>query len=314
MWTSRCTAQKSHLLGTLPFVSVQWCPREGTCCCSCPLLVGVCILWRTIYKPGLCLFFLCQLIVGYTTLWDRLTLRETRQCSRSRDHRNLCHQHIWLILLVRPGPNQIYVTYIHLVVICFLCPTWWLGGSDNTQFMMEAQITWWQCGPLSSIHFFLGSIPAAYGSSQARGWIIIRDAAVDLWHNHSRYEPHLWVTSQITATLDHLTHWERPGIETSSSWIIVRFLTHWATMGTPIILFLNTVPGLEVFLKRRVVIFGRWKDVSPKYPKPLLPFKYRNSSRLQIAYLSIIFFVFLPFLGLLPWHMDIPGLGVESEL
>ena len=26
------------------------------------------------------------------------------------------------------------------------------------------------------------------------------------------------------------------------------------------------------------------------------------------------FFVFLPFLGLLLWHMDVPRLGVESEL
>ena len=26
------------------------------------------------------------------------------------------------------------------------------------------------------------------------------------------------------------------------------------------------------------------------------------------------FFVFLPFLGLLLWHMEVPRLGVESEL
>ena len=30
--------------------------------------------------------------------------------------------------------------------------------------------------------------------------------------------------------------------------------------------------------------------------------------------LFIYFFVFLPFLGLLPWHMEVPRLGVESEL
>ena len=28
----------------------------------------------------------------------------------------------------------------------------------------------------------------------------------------------------------------------------------------------------------------------------------------------IFFFVFLPFLGLLPWHMEVPRLGVQSEL
>ena len=30
-----------------------------------------------------------------------------------------------------------------------------------------------------------------------------------------------------------LTHWARPGIEPASSWILVGFLTRWATMGTP---------------------------------------------------------------------------------
>ena len=29
-----------------------------------------------------------------------------------------------------------------------------------------------------------------------------------------------------------LTHWARPGIEPTCSWTQVRFLTHWATMGT----------------------------------------------------------------------------------
>ena len=31
-----------------------------------------------------------------------------------------------------------------------------------------------------------------------------------------------------------LTHRVRPGMECTSSWIIVRFVTHWATRGTPI--------------------------------------------------------------------------------
>ena len=30
-----------------------------------------------------------------------------------------------------------------------------------------------------------------------------------------------------------LTHWVRPGIEPAFSWIIVGFITHWATRGTP---------------------------------------------------------------------------------
>ena len=31
-----------------------------------------------------------------------------------------------------------------------------------------------------------------------------------------------------------LTHWARPGIEPASSWIVVRFITCWATSGTPV--------------------------------------------------------------------------------
>ena len=38
-----------------------------------------------------------------------------------------------------------------------------------------------------------------------------------------------------------LTHWARPGIEPPSLWILVRFITHWATTGTPILLFIQKI-------------------------------------------------------------------------
>ena len=34
-----------------------------------------------------------------------------------------------------------------------------------------------------------------------------------------------------------LTHWARPGVEPASSWILVRFLTRWATVGIPMSYF-----------------------------------------------------------------------------
>ena len=43
---------------------------------------------------------------------------------------------------------------------------------------------------------------------------------------------HQWPTLQPSAMLDPLTHWLRPGIEATFSWVLVRFLTHWATTGT----------------------------------------------------------------------------------
>ena len=84
---------------------------------------------------------------------------------------------------------------------------------------------------------FFGTVPTAYGGSQARGWI--GAAATDLHHSHSHTEsePCLWPTPQLLAMLDRsATHWAEPGIELTSSgtsWILVRFVTCWATMGTP---------------------------------------------------------------------------------
>ena len=44
--------------------------------------------------------------------------------------------------------------------------------------------------------------------------------------------------SSATYTTAHgnarsLTHWARPGIELVTSWFLVGFVNHWATMGTP---------------------------------------------------------------------------------
>ena len=71
--------------------------------------------------------------------------------------------------------------------------------------------------------------PAAYRSSQARGWITVTAASLHYSHSNSGSELHLQPTPQLMATPDPLTHWERPGIQPTSSWILVRFLTHWAT-------------------------------------------------------------------------------------
>ena len=46
----------------------------------------------------------------------------------------------------------------------------------------------------------------------------------------------IWAMSATYATAHSnawfLTHWVKPGMELASSWILVQFLTHWATMGT----------------------------------------------------------------------------------
>ena len=75
-----------------------------------------------------------------------------------------------------------------------------------------------------------------------------------LWHmevSRLGIESELQLLAHTTATatldLNHIfnlhcrlghtgswTHWARPGIEPMSSWILLGFLTHWATVGTPI--------------------------------------------------------------------------------
>ena len=65
-------------------------------------------------------------------------------------------------------------------------------------------------------------ILAAHGSSQARGRI--GESATSLHHSHSIH------AKPVTYTAAHghsrsLTHWARPGMEPTSSWILVRFIT-----------------------------------------------------------------------------------------
>ena len=62
-----------------------------------------------------------------------------------------------------------------------------------------------------------GSSPEAYGSSQTGGQI--RAAAASPHNDHSN--------------AGSLTHWTRPGIKPTLSWRLVRFITYWATTGTP---------------------------------------------------------------------------------
>ena len=78
-------------------------------------------------------------------------------------------------------------------------------------------------------------IPAAYGNSQARGGIVA--AAVRPHHNNDR----------------SLTNWERPGIKSTSSWILVKFLIHWAAMDTPCTLDFNSILNYIKFYIFRVV-------------------------------------------------------------
>ena len=89
--------------------------------------------------------------------------------------------------------------------------------------------------PLGKFFFFfcyVRAAPVAYGGSQARGWI--GTLAAGLHHSHSNpgSEPHLRPTT-AHGNAGFLTYWARPGMESTSSWILVRFINLWAMRGTP---------------------------------------------------------------------------------
>ena len=65
----------------------------------------------------------------------------------------------------------------------------------------------------------------AYGSSQARGWIWATAAGPYHSHSNTRSEPHLQHTHTAHSNARSLIHLERPGITTTSSWILVRFIS-----------------------------------------------------------------------------------------
>ena len=50
-----------------------------------------------------------------------------------------------------------------------------------------------------------------------------------------------YTTAHGTPHTGSLTHWTRPGIKPTISWFLVRFVNYWATMGTPLSLFLSFV-------------------------------------------------------------------------
>ena len=83
---------------------------------------------------------------------------------------------------------------------------------------------------------FFRATPAAYGSSQPRSWIRAAAAtpqtamwdpslAFDLHHSHNN--------------TGSLIQWVRPVIKPASSWIVVGFVSCWATSGTPYVLVFN---------------------------------------------------------------------------
>ena len=101
---------------------------------------------------------------------------------------------------------------------------------------------------LSSSSFLSFSLfrasPVAHGGSQAR--VPIAAVACSCGHQSTPEPQQCWVQAMsLTYTTVHgnagsLTHWTRPGIEPTSSWMLAGFINCWAVIGTLVSrLFLN---------------------------------------------------------------------------
>ena len=81
--------------------------------------------------------------------------------------------------------------------------------------------------------FFFRATLAAYGDSQARGWI--GAVAAGLQHSPATAIPdqsHVCNLHHSSRQLGSLTQWLRPGIKPASSWILVRFVFDEPKTGT----------------------------------------------------------------------------------
>ena len=104
---------------------------------------------------------------------------------------------------------------------------------------------------------FFSPAPVSYGGSLARVWI--RAVAASLRHSHSNTgsEPHLQaILMYAHGNAGSLTHWARPGIKLSSSWMLVRFVNRWATTGTPtkIIYYISILVGFLRVLRSPLLV------------------------------------------------------------
>ena len=122
---------------------------------------------------------------------------------------------------------------------CVLSPQRYQDEENMVLTLRNALSTGKEESKLFFCFFFFRALPVAYVSSQARA--LIRAIAASLRHSNVGSVQHLRPTPQLMAIPDPKP---RPGIESTSSWILVRFVTRWATTGTPKLLLYDAVRAI----------------------------------------------------------------------
>ena len=162
----------------------------------------------------------------FPVLWSRICLLAENQ--------GICRAHLFPLLGIS--------------VLCTLSIVWnqWFNVFVHFLFFYGRKInpdpalsSWLQVEVLESQELFLlllffglfRATPEVYGGFQTRGPIGATAASLRHSHSNARSKPCLQRTPQLMARF--LIHWVRPGIELTSSGILVRFINHWAITGTP---------------------------------------------------------------------------------
>ena len=113
---------------------------------------------------------------------------------------------------------------------------------NNISFYGYATFMHWWMFSFLCFYFYLfiylfclfRAAPAAYGSSQQG---LNQSCRCQPTPQPQQYGIRGASVTYATAcsSARSLTHWARPEIEPASSWILVGFVTHWATVGTPVL-------------------------------------------------------------------------------
>ena len=156
---------------------------------------------------------------------------------------------IFLILTLPYVPSMWSWYEISIVEMSFLAHEQIMEYSDSMFILLWVYVTEKCVFHIYLLIFLFSAIPAAYGSSQARGQI--GATITSLCYSHSS-------VGSAHSSAGSLTHWVRPGIKPMSSWILVGFFTAkpWWTLA-----HLLLVHTISVFL-REISNCGRfWKTI-----------------------------------------------------
>ena len=126
----------------------------------------------------------------------------------------------------------------------------------------------------------------------------------------------IWAMS-ATYTAGHgnagsLTHWARPGIVPASSWMLVKFVNHWATTGTPPLYFCDVCCNFSFFSSNFIDLSHLFFLRNLAKGLSILLISKNQLSVLLIF--SMVFFVSILFISALDLYVFLPSANFRSCL